>query len=1141
MCSKVQISELMDKLHSGLPKCSLKIPAWDNISNALPRLHIPAMPAVRSKRGWCGCLQDDEPPEITYCVVENTGTLTLQAITPTQPMPSQEELDVKFAELVEELDLTAPNKAAMMSLPPQKKWQIYCSRKGEDTEDQTHAPEHYVERLRTLATLEYPETNTDEEVRSRTKQIDGLKTALRTSTHSFVIKFIELDGLLAILECLERMDYFTAQSSIHTSIIGCVKALMNNSTGRAHVLAHPTSINTIAQSLSTENIKTKIAALEILGAVCLVSGGHKKVLDAMLHYQKYAFERTRFQGIVNDLDRSTGVYRDEVNLKTAIMSFVNAVLNYGQGQENLEFRLHLRYEFLMLGIQPIIDKLRGHENETLNRHLDFFEIVRNEDEKELARKFEQEHVDTKSATSMFEIIRKKLSHTAAYPHLLSLLEHCLLLPLDYGSYPQHWLLFDRIVQQIVLQQTEEAKTVKNPDVCPIDINVKEIVHLLAKEEELVAARKKAGELEKENVDMSNKLAKKEQELDHRTQEKEDLETSLSRIKERLEKETSSHIETRQRLSELEYKAADLDRQVLSERGERHRLELLVNSGSIPDDAKAISLNKALEPSTVECKNEFISSIPPPPPLAPPPPPPGPPGPPPPPCAPMAPPAEPLKIEIQKKNIPQPSNPLKSFNWSKLPDAKLNGTIWNELDDSKLYNTMELDNIDKLFCAYQKNGVTNDGSIEDLRQLGKNRTKILSVIDSRRAQNCTILLSKLKMSDEDITKAILSMDSKEQLPMDMVEQLLKFTPSSEEAALLEEHSDEIDSLARADRFLYEISKVPHYEQRLRSLHYKKRFQVTLNEILPRITGVMEASREVSRSRRLRKLLEIVLALGNYMNRGARGNASGFRLASLNRLSDTKSSAAKGTTLLHYLVQVLEKKFKDILRLDEDLPHVREAAKVSLGELNKDMAQLRAGLKDVAREIEFHRSQSPLANDKFVPVMREFQATATCRLAEIEDQYQDMKNRFDRAVRLFGEDPSNTQPDEFFGIFDTFLNAFIEARQDNENMRRRQEEEEKRAKQEADLKKLTLERKHSREGILTSINKSLSLKRGEKNGDKGEFDDLISALRTGDVYGEDIAKFKRSRKSRVGTGNSPPRRNSTTREDSRERIVTTGRRQ
>ncbi|KAJ8947696.1 hypothetical protein NQ318_001534 [Aromia moschata] len=1004
---------------------------------------------------------------------------------------------------LEELDLTAPNKAAMMSLPPQKKWQIYCSRKGgEDTVDETHAPEHYVERLRSLA--KYPESNTDEEVRARTKQIDGLKTALRTSTHSFVIKFIELDGLTALLDFLEKMDYFTAQSTIHTSIIGCFKALMNNSTGRAHVLAHPTSINTIAQSLSTENIKTKIAALEILGAVCLVSGGHKKVLDAMLHYQKYAFERTRFQGIINDLDRSTG------------------------------------YEFLMLGIQPIIDKLRGHENETLDRHLDFFEMVRNEDEKELARKFEKEHVDTKSATAMFDLIRRKLSHTAAYPHLLSLLEHCILLPLDYGSHPQHWMLFDRIVQQIVLQQNRSEPAPKDPDVSPIDINVKEIVRLLAKEEELVAARKRAEELEKENTDMSNKLAKKEQELDQRTQEKEDIETSLARTKERLEKETSMHIETRQRLNELEYRAADLDRQVNCERGERHRLERLVSSGSIPDDAKAIGLNKSLEISSVECRNEFVTVPPPPPPLAPPSPPPGPPGPPPPP-APLAPTVEPLKIEQVKKNIPQPAYPLKSFNWSKLPDTKLNGTIWSELDDSKLYGTMELECIDKLFSAYQKNGVANEGSIEDLRQLGKNRTKVLSVIDSRRAQNCTILLSKLKMSDEDITKAILSMDSKEQLPIDMVEQLLKFTPSSEEAALLEEHSDEIDSLARADRFLYEISKVPHYEQRLRSLHYKKRFQVTLNEILPRITSVMEASREVSRSRRLRRLLEIVLALGNYMNRGARGNASGFRLTSLNRLADTKSSSAKGTTLLHYLVQILERKFKDILRLEEDLPHIREAAKVSLGELNKDMAQLRAGLRDVVREIEFHRSQSPLANDKFVPVMREFQATATCRLAEVEDQYQDMKTRFERAVRLFGEECTNAQPDEFFGIFDTFLTAFMEAKQDNENMKKRQEEEEKRAKQEADLKKLTLERKHSREGILSSINKSLTLKNGEKNGDKGEFDDLISALRTGDVFGEDMAKFKRSRKSRIGTGNSPPRRNSTNREDSRERVVSTGRRQ
>nr|CAD7440127.1 unnamed protein product [Timema bartmani] len=940
---------LKEPYQKSLPSC----PVGLNLENLCERVreYLPSltMPASRGRKGWCGCLQANhltgvrggksaktgemticrvsspslfakslrrvsshsklrrsnaEPPEITYCVVDQAGTLSLQALTPTQPMPAEDELNVKFLELVDELDLTAPNKAAMLSLPSEKKWQIYCSRKKdqEGVTDLSHLPEHYIERVQALAMLQYP-TDSEEEVRSRTRQLDGLKTALRTQPHSFVLRFIELDGLVGLLGFLSSMDYTTSQSSIHTSLIGCVKALMNNSNGRAHVLAHPTGINTIAQSLCTENIKTKVAVLEILGAVCLVPGGHKKVLEAMLHYQKFAFERTRFQGIVNDLDRSTGVYRDEVNLKTAIMSFVNAVLNYGPGQENLEFRLHLRYEFLMLGIQPVIDKLRSHENETLNRHLDFFEMVRNEDEKELARKFEKDHIDTKSATAMFDLLRKKLSHTSAYPHLLSLLKHCTLLPLDYGTYPQHWMLFDRIVQQIILQ----GESGDNPDVSPLRINViKTVCSRLAKEEELIAARTKAEELDKENTEMSTKLAKKEQELDLRTQEKEDMETNLCRVKERLEKETAAHIETKQRISELEYRTSELDRQVNCERGERHRLERLVSSGSLPDDTKNLV-------------NVLLLHL-----LLPPPPVPGC-GPPPPPQATTS--IVPVRMEVPKKNVPQPTNPLKSFNWSKLPDAKVTGTIWSELDDTKLYTAMDLENIDKLFCAYQKNGVANDGSIEDLRQMGKNRTKILSVIDGRRAQNCTILLSKLKMSDEEISKAILSMDSKDQLPIDMVEQLLKFTPSAEESALLEEHSEEIDSLARADRFLYEISKIPHYEQRLRSLHYKKRFGVWIGEVEPRIKSVMEASREVARSRRLRRLLELVLALGNYMNRGARGNASGFRLGSLNRLADTKSSAAKGTTLLHYLVEILEKKFKDILKLEEDIPHVRDAAKVN----------------------------------------------------------------------------------------------------------------------------------------------------------------------------------------------------------------------
>lgn len=44
-------------------------------------------------------------------------------------------------------------------------------------------------------------------------------------------------------------------------------------------------------------------------------------------------------------------------------------------QTSLEFRIHLRYEFLMLGIQPVIDKLRLHENTTLDRYTEFTKLL----------------------------------------------------------------------------------------------------------------------------------------------------------------------------------------------------------------------------------------------------------------------------------------------------------------------------------------------------------------------------------------------------------------------------------------------------------------------------------------------------------------------------------------------------------------------------------------------------------------------------------------------------------------------------------------------------------------------------------------------------------------------------------------------
>uniref|UniRef100_A0A1A8GST9 Dishevelled associated activator of morphogenesis 2 n=1 Tax=Nothobranchius korthausae TaxID=1143690 RepID=A0A1A8GST9_9TELE len=1055
---------------------------------------MPPRKRTRQGLGFLCCFGSSEPLEINL-----KDTVPLQLLEFSSPMPPVEELHARFSELVDELDLTDKNREAMFALPDEKKWQIYCSKKKEQEDPNklaTSWPDYYIDRINSMAAMQSLFAFDEEEMEMRNKVVEDLKTALRTQPMRFVTRFIELDGLTCLLNFLRSMDYETSESRIHTSVIGCIKALMNNSQGRAHVLAHPQSINTISQSLRTENIKTKVAVLEILGAVCLVPDGHKKVLQAMAHYQKYAAERTRFQTLLNELDRGTGRYRDEVNLKTAIMSFINAVLNAGAGEDNLEFRLHLRYEFLMLGIQPVIDKLREHENATLDRHLDFFEMVRNEDDSELAKRFDTPHVDTKSAGAMFELVKKKLSHTDSYPHLLSILQHCLQMPYKRGACSlQHWQLLDRILQQIVLQDDKG----ENPDVAPLEnFSVKNIIRMLVNENEVKLWREQAEKFRKDHAELLAKLERKERECETKTQEKEDMMKTLNKMKDKLQREGVELRSAREQVLDLSSRIHDI----------------ASNNMSLPPPPPPPGAPTA--PPHPPTSGGFP---PPPPPLpfnCPPPPPPPPGAPPPPPGAPpifgVPPPPIPSSFNsmsmMRSKSIPQPSHPLKSFNWAKLGENMVNGTIWNEIDDLRAFKILDLKDIEKMFSAYQRQQdlLTNQsfkqketGSMDDI-YVSTRKVKELSVIDGRRAQNCVILLSKLKMTNEEIKRAILEMDEREELAKDMLEQLLKFIPEKSDIDLLEEHKHELERMARADRFLFEMSRIDHYQQRLQALFFKKKFAERLAETKPKVEAILSASMEVVRSKRLTQVLEVVLAFGNFMNKGQRGNAYGFKVSSLNKIADTKSSIDRSITMLHYLIMIFEKNYTDTLLIQEDLRSVPEAAKVNLSELEKEVHSIKSGLKALEAELHYQQSRTRERGDKFVAVISDFITVAGFSFSELEDQLSEAKDKFGKSLKHFGEEEGRMQPDEFFGIFDTFLQSFSEARQDLDNMQRRKDEEERRARMEAMLKEQRERERRAKKG-------------GASEEVGGEFDDLVSALRSGEVFDKDLNKFKRNRKRSV----------------------------
>jgi len=89
----------------------------------------------------------------------------------------------------------------------------------------------------------------------------------------------------------------------------------------------------------------------------------------------------------------------------------------------------------------------------------------------------------------------------------------------------------------------------------------------------------------------------------------------------------------------------------------------------------------------------------------------------------------------------------------------------------------------------------------------------------------------------------------------------------------------------------------------------------------------ALREIVDSTKLKEVLSIVLAVGNYVNAGTpRGGAYGFKLEALTKVRDFKSNKA-GVSLLHYLGEFIEKHYPDNSNWLEEVAHIEAAVQRS----------------------------------------------------------------------------------------------------------------------------------------------------------------------------------------------------------------------
>lgn len=99
--------------------------------------------------------------------------------------------------------------------------------------------------------------------------------------------------------------------------------------------------------------------MELLAAICLVKGGHEIILSAFDNFKEVCMERRRFTTLMTYFTQYDSFH---IEFMVACMQFVNIVVH---SVEDMNFRVHLQYEFTKLGLDEYLEKLRHTESEDL--------------------------------------------------------------------------------------------------------------------------------------------------------------------------------------------------------------------------------------------------------------------------------------------------------------------------------------------------------------------------------------------------------------------------------------------------------------------------------------------------------------------------------------------------------------------------------------------------------------------------------------------------------------------------------------------------------------------------------------------------------------------------------------------------------
>ncbi|XP_068117963.1 formin-like protein 1 isoform X2 [Hyperolius riggenbachi] len=927
---------------------------------------------------------------------------------------------------------------------------------------------------------------------------------------------------------MRNSKHANMKDDVHVCIM-CLRAIMNYQSGFSMVMSHHSCVNQITLSLTNKNARTKALVLELLAAVCLVRGGHELILSAFNYFLEVCREGARFEKLME-------YFRTEdysIDFMVACMQFINIVVH---SVKNMNFRVYLQYEFSLLGLDSYLEELKKTESERLQVQIQAY----------LDNIFDVNSLleDTENKHEMLEHVDELQSHLADLTERLQQTEN---------EYMRRVAELEKLLDQT----RKELSALKEQQASHVRLETHQTVTRLKSGEKGVLWVEPAGDTSTEDSPPAGGKTGFPTTMTVAPASPSAIRLTLISSPNIAEDTTNHELEEHSDNSalpllsalELEVKTVPPAPPVLGpgsstvstkpSKSTESAVEPVIAPPPLPPPLPGVEVDSmefqppsrpnsadtsgAVPPPPPPPPLPNVLSVPPPPPplpgvegCPPPPPPPpplpsigGPPAPPPPPPGviggPPGPPPPPggfaslgsasSNTGMSIKKPVQTKNRMQVLNWVALKPTQINGTVFTQLNDEKVLQELDMSDFENQFKTKAQGSSCTPFSMKV--KAAQSQPSKVSLIEANRAKNLAITLRKAALTPEAITAAIKGYDM-QALNVDFLELLSRFLPTDWERQQISRYlRDEkpLDQLGAEDRFMVHLCSIPRLAERVNTMIFISSFPDTMARLTPQLNALIAASMSIKSSEKVKGILELILAFGNYMNSSKRGAAYGFRLQSLDVLLETKSTDRK-QTLLHYLVRVINEKYPDLAGFHSELHFLEKASTVSLDAVLSDVRSLQTGMEQAQKE--FTKQDDSLT-------LKEFLKSNMDTMSKLVTDAKTAQEAYEAAVGYFGENSKTTAPTAFFPIFMRFVKAYKQAQQDIETWKKQEmapaedKSQPEKAEQSPPAKALK-----PQVNLMAELNKKLKTKEPRVYEENWVIEDIITDLRNQPYRRTDVGR-------------------------------------